>query len=370
MDGRPLGLVAFEARTMSRSEARRLEHRLKAHPDDVEARARLLGRYFQSASFFPPTRRARDRHVLWFVAHRPEDPFTGSHYCSLNPGPDPATYREAKRLWEGHLNAGENPALLSRAVDFFTLTDLPLAVSLCRRWIALQPENPDAHRELAHLLELTAFRIDGESEEDCPSGSASIKERARGLDTDAAQEAYHERRKAYKLSRGSQAHQFYELTKVPEAAYEAGDFVGADSYAHDLLRMASRFRKDWNYGNALFIAHTVLGRLALRAGDMETARQHLLDSASHRGSPQLNSSGPKMDLARELLAAGERDAVIGYLERCGTFWAFGFSLNAWIREIRRTGTTEFKDHWTAYARLYLHILASLFPVRTRLHPST
>jgi hypothetical protein len=83
-----------------------------------------------------------------------------------------------------------------------------------------------------------------------------------------------------------------------------------------------------------------LGRLALRRGDAEGAKEHLLASAEVKGSPVLNSFGPSMSLARDLLQAGERDAVLAYLERCSRFWKDD-SPRVWSEDIRAGRTPRF-----------------------------
>jgi hypothetical protein len=48
----------------------------------------------------------------------------------------------------------------------------------------------------------------------------------------------------------------------------------------------------------------VLGQVALRRGDAKKAASFLLAAGKTWGSPQLNSFGPNMPLANDLLAAG------------------------------------------------------------------
>jgi hypothetical protein len=64
----------------------------------------------------------------------------------------------------------------------------------------------------------------------------------------------------------------------------------------------------------------VLGQVALRDGDKAAARAHLLASGKTKGSPQLNSFGPNMSLAKDLLEVGERDVVQTFFDLCGIFW--------------------------------------------------
>ena len=50
------------------------------------------------------------------------------------------------------------------------------------------------------------------------------------------------------------------------------------------------------------------------------AKRLLLEAGKSPGSPQLNSFGPNMLLAKELLAKGEQEAVIEYFDLCAKFW--------------------------------------------------
>jgi len=56
------------------------------------------------------------------------------------------------------------------------------------------------------------------------------------------------------------------------------------------------------------------GRSALHGGHLEGARSCLLAAGHTPGSPQLNSFGPSMSFAREMLEAGEREPVLEYLK--------------------------------------------------------
>ncbi len=100
--------------------------------------------------------------------------------------------------------------------------------------------------------------------------------------------------------------------------------------AIEQLALTQKYKTDWNYGNAIHKAHSALGRIALRRGDLESARRHLFASTDSMGSPQMNSFGPNMGFADEMLKAGEKEAVLLYLRRCRTFWKMGHnSLDAW-----------------------------------------
>lgn len=138
------------------------------------------------------------------------------------------------------------------------------------------------------------------------------------------------------LKRSSDAKsRYYALTEAVEAAAEIGHFEKAKTYAEELLQLSSSFRDNWNYGNAIHYGHIALGIVALHQGDIEGAKIHLLEAGRTPGSPQLNTAGPDMTLARKLLKRGERDIVLRYLEQCGRFWKSGRSkLILWSWEVK------------------------------------
>jgi len=103
------------------------------------------------------------------------------------------------------------------------------------------------------------------------------------------------------------------------ALLEADRLAEAKKLAKDALNNNIDIHS-WNYGNIINAANTILGRVALREGDIEEAKIYLMLSAETTGSPQLNSFGPSFILARELLQQGEKNTVLGYLDRIAVFW--------------------------------------------------
>lgn len=106
------------------------------------------------------------------------------------------------------------------------------------------------------------------------------------------------------------------------AAVEAGELAMAKRHAAKLLKSNTDV-KSLYYGRIIHNANVILGRVALREGDLTAAKRFLLRAGETPGGPGLNSFGPSMDLPRELLAKGERDAVIEYLDLIGKFWGQG-----------------------------------------------
>ena len=136
---------------------------------------------------------------------------------------------------------------------------------------------------------------------------------------------------------------FYKLSEVAAAAYDAGDYDKADAYANELLSEANSNKTNWNYGNAVFHGNMILGQVALkRDNNASQAESYLLSAGKTPGSPQLNSFGPNMSLAKDLLIAGERDSVVDFLDECANFWkADGGRLSDWKNTIQSGGMPNF-----------------------------
>jgi hypothetical protein len=111
------------------------------------------------------------------------------------------------------------------------------------------------------------------------------------------------------------------LGLMAAAALESGSELGEVKGAAQEMLANNTDTKSWNYGNVTYSANELLGRVALREGDLDAAKKYLLTAGKTKGSPQLNSFGPNFTLARELAEKGERDTVIEFLDLVGLFWA-------------------------------------------------
>jgi len=86
----------------------------------------------------------------------------------------------------------------------------------------------------------------------------------------------------------------------------------------------------------------VLGLIALGAGNVAEAKKRLLASADSKGSPQMNSFGPNMQLAKVLLEKGEKDVVLEYFKRCSKFWRMGQDrLATWAASVKNGAIPSF-----------------------------
>lgn len=299
---------------LTESEADALEAQLSSDPNQPDLQSRLLRHYFSLAG--REARRARAPHALWLIEHAPESEIAGSALAGFEVALEPETYDQARQLWLGHVTArGDDPRILRNAARFFMRGDRVQAANLLRRGAALQPSEAWWRLRLAEV----DLRVAG-----APSAQPD-----RAL-AEQALAAYDE-----VMTEGNQEEADYTLAEAAQAALMAGHDQKARDYATRLLQRAEPPAEKNQHGYAIHEGNRILGQLALRSGDVETAKQHLLRAAATPGSPSLNTFGPSLTLASDLLAKGERDAVVAYLELCSRFWeGRSEAIARWISEIR------------------------------------
>lgn len=136
---------------------------------------------------------------------------------------------------------------------------------------------------------------------------------------------------------------FYALPDLAKAAFNAGEMNKAEGYARELLSASPEHQKDWNYGNAIFYGNMLIGQVALgRDKNVSLAMSSLPASAQTPGSPTLNSFGPNVSLAKDLLTEGERDTVLQFFTLCRSFWKMDRGkLDAWTATVKGGGTPDF-----------------------------
>jgi tetratricopeptide (TPR) repeat protein len=224
---------------------------------------------------------------------------------------DPALYAQAKKTWLARVEAmPESVDVLEGAADFFNILDRPLALELLQRASALEPNNPKWVQKLAQAHRLNA-------------SSGDVAE---------AQTALSLMERAYAM--GPAENQATVLTNLPAMAFEAGDIRKARAYAERLLVESTSQQSGWNYGNAIHKANLILGRVAVAEGRLADAATFLRAAGQTPGSPQLDSFGPNMSLAKDLLERGETASVLAYFEACRVFWKMGGSqLDAWRQDV-------------------------------------
>jgi predicted S18 family serine protease len=130
---------------------------------------------------------------------------------------------------------------------------------------------------------------------------------------------------------------FYALDDAAKESLNIGKKDEAKAYADELATLMDKYKDDANYGNAVQDVNIVLGRLALAEGRLDEAKADLLKAGKSPGSWTMNSFGPNMSLAKELLEKGERDVVLEYFDLCRRFWSMNMNdgkLDQWSQDVK------------------------------------
>ena len=286
-------------RGLSSEQVASLEEKLVSDPNDMTSRTQLLGYYWgrrvlrdDSAKF------EKRRHVLWLIRNSAESEVLEHPQARIDHILDSEGYSEAKKAWMEQLEGKpESATLLGNAAHFFLFGDRRTSIELLKRAQSLDPSNPKWPEKLGNTYGLAA---------DQGSGVIHQKISERELE---------ELEKAYALAGESRRDSLLE--DLAKAAFAADQLDKARQYAELMLQNTEA---GWNYGNRVHHGHLVLGRIALREGNIEEAKSRLLTAGNTPGSPQLNSFGPNMTLAKTFLEIGERDVVLEYFELCSKFW--------------------------------------------------
>ena len=129
------------------------------------------------------------------------------------------------------------------------------------------------------------------------------------------------------------------LLALARASLDAGDLDRAQTLAKSLLALVPKVKADPRFSGSVdglvHHSHLILGRVALRKGDIDAAKANLLDASRVGGGGTLSSFGPNMTLAKELLEKGETETVLQYFELCRKFWTFSNRMDPWIEAIRK-----------------------------------
>ena len=293
--------LAMSGSKLTAEEVESLEKQIEKNQSDITSRTKLLGYYFRKQFQEQSAREAKRKHVLWLILNSPESEVLATPYGQLDAFLDKEAYSQGKQAWIDQVKRKPaNLNVLENSANFFLLHDRELAVESLQTARSLDMNNPKWPTKLGHLYSL-----------DMITNSLKVK-------TDAAGKALEQFEIAYKLSTDSQRDAL--LQSLAKAALAANKPQKAKEYAEKML---SQNISGWNYGNNIHHGNIILGKIALASDDLEEAKKRLIMAGKTPGSPQLNSFGPDMTLAKELLQKGGKDVVLEYLELCSKFWKMG-----------------------------------------------
>jgi hypothetical protein len=307
--------AAERGEQLSKTAADGLEKKLQAAPDDLNAREQLVGYYFMASAVGPATHAARldpnaptvarDRHLVWLIQHAPELELLATNPIGIvQPAPDAAGYAAARDAWSAQLDGQATAQVKGNAGIFFAQSGDPRAEDLLTAAEAGDARNEAWPNALGDLYLRRA--------KSAASGSSAVQE--------SAAAAVRELEKAWGLAGGSSRDP--RLSTLAKLAIVAGQDEKASRYASVLLDTfkPGAGQSPLTIGGPIHDGNMVLGQIALHKGDRAGAEQYLLKAGATPGSPQLNQFGPNFSLARDLLVAGSRDAVLKYCDEVAKFW--------------------------------------------------
>ncbi len=302
-----------------------LENELQGDLGNVGLHEKILYCYFKAklplsvgSGRWNELENVRVEHLLWFIQHAPENEYTGPG-ASVFANYDAENYVRVKQEWMRQVKTHPgNANVLVNAGRFIDLTEQDEALELGSKAHAADPKNVPAIQYLASLYE-RKMHYD-KSELKAKWAHQALQLRQQQLDAVAAEKK----------------NDLCLFNELATDAFEAEDDVLAQKYAEEALQQGQQQNKF--YCAALHHGNLMLGRIALKKGNLEEAKSRLLEAGKASGS----FSNPNMMLAKELLEKGQREIVLQYLDECANFWKNGGDkLNQWRIVIRGGGIPNF-----------------------------
>lgn len=234
------------------------EQQLAAEPNDYAAHLRLLGYYLNSGFFGKPlplvaARLAYRGQVFWLIQNHPESLLFSREYLDVPRHYVPAMFEGDKSLWQDQIARHPSSAIiLGNAEGYYLLSDKALGEKYLLQAQTLEPSNPEWPSRLGELYQLNG-----------PFPPAAVV-------AQSSKKALAEYEKSVALaSKSSQFSTYANMAEaaLAETAFDAGEYDKAKQYAEEKLKRGQN-KQGYNPSADVYTANQVLGRLALRGGDI------------------------------------------------------------------------------------------------------
>ena len=247
----------------------RYEAKLQEDPADLATVTLLLWVYFMDRSQSEAIRKSRRKLALEVIGAMPRTWVASSPLVSSST--DKGYLDHAKLLWLApRRRKSANARLIGSAARFFSLIDGPKSEALFKVCKKVEPENPEWPWHLGFLYSVWKRHRPRPGTD---WGVMSLAEYERVIAT--APDSEWARR---------------VLPDLANAAFDSGDYEKAHDYGERMLAQVPRLFGAWKIGRALHEGHTILGRVALVAGDLERAKTHLISAITPPRRSRLSSS--------------------------------------------------------------------------------
>lgn len=298
------------AQAVSAREAKRLEAKLVADPADADARIKLVAFYsMMDVKDTAARKAARIRHRLWLIENRPDvsdNKILMFRLADLKR--EDAGYAILKNAWLKQIDANNtNSTIRINAFTFIKDHERDVAEGILREGQKHDPDNYELPLLLAQMYETA------------PDGAAAETDAQRSQRLKMLVDSGRVALVALKKERSDERDRARQdlLQTLADAAYEIGADDEAKTLATELILDFGQRHDDYGYDDATHIGNIILGRVALRQKDVAKAKEHLLIAIRAPLRTADSWLGEiDMRLAKELLAAGEKETVIEYLRLC------------------------------------------------------
>lgn len=291
-------------------DAKKIEAKLLIDPTDANGRTKLVAFYSTGNVKDTPARKsARTKHRLWLIENNPEisdDEILLFRFVDFKP--NDKEYLTLKNAWLKQIEANKNNSKIRiNAFTFLKNIEPDVAAEILIAGQKLDPQKYDLYLLVANLYESEAPGVISETPEQKSARLKKLIEHGRAALSVLKKERSDER----------DSKRRHLLQKLAIAAYDLGSDDEARSLATELILDFGQNAGEIGYDDASHIGNIVIGRVSLRQKNMPKAKEHLLIAIRaplRKADSWLGEID--MKLARDLLAAGERETVIEYLRLC------------------------------------------------------
>jgi len=180
------GAVAREGYALTPPAAEALEATLRTDPNDLAARAKLLGFYFRQSGRTVARDvaiEARRGHILWLIENRPASAVLGLSEATIDKAghalADPAGFAQVAAAWTEQATRKSGEArVLGNAARFFLLSDKERAAAFLRQAQRVEPDNPEWRARLGQVLALAILGVDMMNQNGLPTSHDAAEARS------------------------------------------------------------------------------------------------------------------------------------------------------------------------------------------------